>query len=452
MKNQIAAFLIITGLSLSQASALEPRRPPPHVENELCKKASVSRIQADGVSGFDSGKNYCAEPSKNLPMNVLGLLKKVEGIHLKIASLLGSTLEQTFVRPVEIRIEAYSSGSMASYASDEGIHLTVLPSWQLSDFASMVYAHEIMHYLSLNPGSFSRTIRGLDHHPFFFEALPDLISTAIFDSPQMKVGERELPTCLRIQRDESPIKSLKAPFQNYYAFAGSDSVLNCCAKLRPSDFGDLAAKVCRETKDDRSEANRARRSAEAEKTFQASAYTDANLQTSFSPTQCRKGYLGGVTTLENCDFHQFAHPLVSFFFRLKKLTGRPLVSSFLKAVRDRSETSVVFDCGYVRGTRDSGDERAQVALRPLLPSFVALRESLGPLDQKSFDQAWKEHGMERFVDLDHLFRTETEEWEKRFAVQANNSLYNSRFHCENSANFAQEACRVSCQIVEKKQR
>jgi len=288
---------------------------------------------------------------------------------------------------------------------------------------------------------------GLQDHPFLIEALPDLVSAAIHDSPKIELGEASLPECLKTLRDLTPIRSLDERFGHFYTLAASDDAVKCCSKLDRGKISPFARSVC-----DHYTSMESRNRATVETFVENNGltrtpYDVAHLNASFEAENCRLRTENGLVFLDNCDTNQFAYPLVSFFFRLKELTGKSFVSEFFEQMRATRERTAVFECGFVGPdvSPQAGAVKARVALRPLLGSFMGLRESMNSAERASFDRAWAEHALGKMIDLDRMYRNETLAGFAQLAVKAINPIYRTRKGCNNVYKFDSDECRVACE-------
>lgn len=412
--------------------------------NEVCTLAHVSNLTFEGIRKVRSYINFCEVPVSEMPMEARAIVEKAGALHLKVAQLLGQDLAATFPRPISINVNSDARGSVGAVASGGGIDLAALPDWTFADFPSEIYTHELFHILTFSVGATSEALLGLQEHPFLIEALPDLISATIHDSPKLMAGEKALPACLRAVRDGTPVRSLGQAFQKFYPLTGFDSANECCATLDLAKESPFARSVCREygfTKPAQVENTEI---FIANNDLETTPHSAANLAAAFDPTQCRVRTRTGLIYLDNCSTHAFGTPLVSFFFRLKELMGTQQVTAFFGKVRDYGIRASIFECGFTKGTPKTGGVKSFVALRPLLAPLMAYRNSLSSGGQAHFDQAWKEHDFGKLVDLDRMYRNESLAGIAQVAVKSKNPLFRDDFECQSPYNFDPATCSVAC--------
>ncbi len=415
--------------------------------NEACLKSHITSLTFEALPKYASDTNFCEIPVASVPKDALALIEKVGELNGKVAALLGQDAVATFAMDVEITVTADAKGSLMSEAQGGRVYLSTLPDWTFQDFSSEIYAHEIIHTLTFNRGPTSEALLGLQDHPFLIEALPDLVSATIHDSPRMELGEKTLPECIRIIRNGTPTRSLDEPFSSFYTLSSADQIVKCCATLDLNQVPDFAKALCNQFTWTRADRLASVQNFVKANGISAVPYDDAHLTTAFEAEDCRITTNTGLTYLDNCDTHQFAVPLVSFFFRLKELTGKSWVTAFFGKIREGSLAAAVYECGYtsLAVTPNIGGAKAYVALRPLLGAFMALRESLSAGDQAAFDRAWKEHDFGKMMDLDRIYRGETLSGVAQLAVKAKNTLYRDLKGCDNPYQFDPAVCSVACE-------
>jgi hypothetical protein len=423
--------------------------------NFACVKAHVSRLTFSSLPKYSPTTNYCQVEMKDLPKDALALLEKVSEMNEKVATLLGQDVASTFPMDVEISINADANGSLDSEAQGGRIYMSALPDWTFKDFSSKIYAHEIIHTLTFNAGPTSRALLGLQEHPFLIEALPDLVSSTIHDSPQMELGEKDLPQCLRVIRDETPIRSMDAPFSRFYTLSGADDIVSCCATLDLLKVTPFTKALCNNFTNSKSDRLAAVETFVNENEIISQPYDATHLMAPFEAESCRITTATGLTYLDNCDTHQFAYPLVSFFFRLKELTGKSVVEStgrayvteFFGKIRDGSNRTAVYECGYnsTAVTSTLGGAKAYVGLRPLLGVFMAFRDVLSASEKSAFDRAWREHDFGKMLDLDRIYRNEGLPGIAQIAAREKNTLYRDLKGCGNTYKFDPSVCSVACE-------
>lgn len=416
-------------------------RPP----NEACASAHVTQLFFEAIPQFNPSMNYCDLALKTLPPDVLALLEKIAELNWKVAKLLDQKPDETFSMGIGIRFSAAPLGGRASEAQGGLIALSSLPEWTFEDFSSKIYVHELMHILIYNPGPTAAALRGLEDHPFLVEALPDLISATVHESPKMEVAEKVLPACLRVVRDETPIRSMDEPFRQFYIQAEATDVLKCCATLHLDQISPFAKSICIQYQSNTPNDLAAVQTFVKNNEIEATPYDEAHLSAEFAPAACRTVTKTGLVYFDGCDNHQFAYPLVSFFFRFQALTGRSLFSDFFAKLGETASGTAAYRCGFTRGTEALGGAKTALFLRPLLGAFSALRESLGSAERAAFDRAWKEHDFGKVVDLDRQFTEEALPGLAQIAVKAKNTLYSSKKSCTEVYQLDPVACQVSCE-------
>ncbi len=412
--------------------------------NEVCTLAQISGVTFDGIRKFQSYVNFCELPVSAMPLDVRTLVEKAGAIHAKVAQLLGQDLATTFRLPIEIFVNADARGSMGTRATGGGIELSALPDWSVADFPSEIYAHELMHILTFNPGPTASALLGLQEHPFLIEALPDLISATIHDAPKLSAGEKSLPACLINVRDGTPVRSLGQSFRRYYPLESYDTVNDCCATLNLALESPFAQSICQRYQFAKPAKLESTEIFIKNNALVTTPYSEANLSAPFDASQCRVTTRTGLVFLDNCSTHSFGVPLVSFFFRLKELIGTQQVTAFFSKVRDYGVRTSIYECGFTKGTAEKGGVKAYVALRPLLAPLMAYRTSLTSADQAHFDRAWQEHEFGKLIDLDRLYRNEALAGAAQVAVKSKNSIFRDDFSCENPYDFDPAACGVTC--------
>lgn len=415
--------------------------------NEACLRSHVTRLEFEGLPKYSSTTNYCDVPVKDLPRDALAVIEKAGELNAKVAALLGQKPEETYVMDVSITISGDVKGSLGSEAKGGKVVLSALPDWTFQDFSSTVYAHEIIHTLTFNAGPTSEALLGLQDHPFLTEGLADLISTAIHDVPKIVLGEAALPKCIREIRNETPIRTLAEPFGRFHTLASANELVRCCATLDLEKVAPFARGICNQFTWGQSTSLATVETFIQENGLSATPYDEAHLAAAFEAKDCRVETKTGLVYLDNCDPHQFGYPLVSFFFRLKELTGSFHVTEFFEKIREGSRSTAVYECGYSAPTVTPklGGAKAYVALRPLLGPFLALRESLNSADRSAFDRVWKEHHFGKLVDLDRIYRNETLSGVAQIVVKAKNLLYRDLEGCENPYKFDPATCSVACE-------
>ncbi len=417
------------------------------VQNALCKKATLDRVEFFGVEGIANDTNYCEVDPKEIPADVTAAITKMGELNSRVASALGTNKEKLFPMTMNVFFTAYETGALGgSQVTGVGVTLAVLPTWKFAQFSTMQYAHEIVHVLSFNPGPFATLLTGLVDHPFLAEALPDLVAAVVHDSPKIVIEDPDLPECIRVFRDGTPSQSLDQPFAHFYPMGSVDEILACCEKTK--DLSNSARRICRGYAGNRAKGLAKIANKKVLEDLNFRDYFPENLAAPFEAENCRVDSPSGLTFLDNCDTHQFAPTLVSFFFRLKELTGKSQFLSFMNQVAAGALKTESYDCGYASASRALGGARATVKMRPLLGAFINLRESLSSDDQARFDLAWKEHGMAKFVDLDRLYRTESFAGYAQTLVGLRNELFTPMFGCDNLYNFDRVRCEVTCRKVD----
>lgn len=455
----LAGFALLGPLSVGARASVVLDSPLRHVErdldatlslvegklNEACVKAHIVRLSFKNLPKYPSDANFCETPVKDLPNDARALIEKIGELNDRVAEVFGLTAAEAFPMDVGITLTADFRGSINSKDRTDGVVLSVLPDWGFRDFSPKVYAHEIVHTLTFNAGPVADALVGLQTHPFLIEALPDLVSAAVHRSPKMEMGESGLPECLKSVRDESPIRSLDEPFRRYYPLAMTDDVIECCATLDSDGLSPFAKSLCNTYSWNRPSVVARTEAFIRENEIQAPLTDAAHLKTAFEASDCRIVTKTGLVFLDNCDSHQFGYPLVSFFFRLRELTGKLLVAAFFEKIREMADGTAVYECGYANGTETLGGTKAHVAIRPLLGAFSALRESLVPAERAAFDRAWNEHAFGKLVDLDRIYRSEMLDGLAQLAVRQKNRFYADLKDCESPYKYDLEACRIACE-------
>lgn len=413
------------------------------IRNTLCEKAILDRVEFSGVEGIENFVNFCEAEPKAIPAEVSSVIKKIGELNARVADVLSVKKELLFPMSMNVFFKASANGALAgSQVTGEGVTLTVLPTWKYADFSTMQYAHEIAHVLNFNPGPFADTVLGLEGHPYLVEALPDLISAVVHDSPKITILDPDLPDCLRDFRDGTPNQSLSVPFGHFYPLGSMDEVIACCGSAKA--LSPYAERLCRGYVASRPRSIAKINTLKETQDLKFLDYTPMNLAAPFEAGNCVVKTPSGLTFLDNCDTHQFGQSLVSFFFRLKELTGRTQFLPFMNVMKTLAPKTARYECGYVAGSPTLGGAKATVRIRPLLGVFSGLRESLNAADQKQFDLAWAEHAMGKLIDLDRLYRNETFSGLAQARVGARNELYTPMFGCENLYGFDPVRCQVSC--------
>lgn len=419
----------------------------PAGKNRLCKEALLDRVEYFGVDGFENHLNYCGVEQNLLPSDVVTVIQKIGELNSGVATALGIKKELLFPMSMNVFFKSYENGALGgSGVTGEGMILTVLPTWKAADFSTMQYAHEIIHVLNFNPGPFSEMMLGLEEHPYLVEALPDLISAVVHASPKIVIADPDLPDCIRNFRDGTPSQSLGAPFGHFYPLGSVDEVIACCEATK--DLSAYAKRLCRGYVNSRPRSLAKISTLKLNAGLEFLEYTPENLKAPFEASNCVVKTPSGLTFLDNCDSHQFSQSLVSFFFRLKELTGHSQFLPFMNQIKALAPRTSQYTCGYVSASKSLGGALASVKIRPLLGAFIGLREELSPADRVQFDRAWLEHEMGKMVDLDRLYRNETFSGIAQARVGARNELYTPMFGCDNLYSFDLSRCEVSCKRVD----
>lgn len=440
-----AAHASMTGSSQSIRARYEVKSMGPRqVLNSLCKDANLDRVEFFGVEGIDNDVNFCAAETKLIPADVMAVIRKMGELNSRVAAALGTKKELLFSMSMNVFFKAYENGALGgSGVSGEGVTLTVLPTWKFADFSTMQYAHEIIHVLNFNQGPFSAMMVGLEEHPYLVEALPDLISAVVHESPKIVIEDPDLPDCIRNFRDGTPSQSLGAPFSHFYPLGSVDEVIACCETAKA--ISPYAKRLCRGYAVNRPRSLARIKTLKVNEGLEFLEYTPENLKAPFEASNCAIKTPSGLTFLDNCDSHQFSQSLVSFFFRLRELTGRSQFLPFMNQIKALAPKTVSYTCGYTAASKTLGGAQAVVKIRPLLGAFIGLRETLSPTDRTQFDRTWSEHEMGKFVDLDRLYRNEVFAGMAQGRVGARNEIYTPMFGCDNPYRFDRSRCEVSCQ-------
>lgn len=414
--------------------------------NEACVRAHLDRITFEAIPKYSPYQNYCELPLNKLPKDVRAMVEKVEEMNAKVAAVLGQSVTETFPMNVGITISADFRGSLVSEASGGGVFLTALPDWTYGDFSSKIYVHEIIHTLTFNEGPTAQALLGLQDHPLLIEGFPDLVSAVVHESPKMELGEKRLPDCIRFIRDSTPIRTFDEPFAHFTTIGNADEIVQCCATLNLKKEAPFTKALCNFYTN--GQADRLKDVADfvQKKEITTTPYDDAHRNAPFEAEECKIRTATGLVFMDNCDLHQFAYPLVSFFFRLQALTGKSYVTEFFGKIREGAARAAVYECGFTgpKVTENLGGAKSYVSLRPVLAPFIALRESLDSRAQAAFDQAWKEHGFGKMVDLDRLYRKEALPGIAFMAVKSRNALYRDMYFCRDAYRFDAVDCAIRC--------
>lgn len=438
------ASLTAFSLEANKTAHLAKSPAPGPVLNSLCKAAILERVEFFGVDGIENYVNFCEVEPTLVPEDVSSVIQKMGELNSRVASVLGVRKELLFSMGVSVSFRASESGALGeSQGNREGVALAVLPTWKFAHFSSMLYTHEVIHVLNFNPGPFADMMVGLEDHPYLFEALPDLISAVVHRSPKITIADPDLPECLRDFRDGTPIQSLGAPFSHFYPLGSVDGVIACCESSKA--LGSQAKEICRTYKEVRPKSLAEIRFLRENQHLEFREHTPKELAEPFRAIHCVVKTPSGLSLLDNCDSHQFSQSLISFFFRLKELTGRWQLLPFMKQIKAQAPRAASYLCGYPTGNKAFGGTRAKVRIRPLLGAFIALRESLPGAAQSQFDLAWSEHEMDKFVDLDRLYRLDTFSGLAQVRVGAQNPAFRKQNGCDNLYNFDPKHCGVVCE-------
>ncbi len=426
---------------------------PADAINPLCARAFLGRLQFQDIDHpvLRNRVDYCRGPLGTLPSDARRLIEAIGEVHRKVSLALELSPAEVFAVPIKVLIRGKSDGSMKSKAgplnwgpSDEsfGVALDSLPNWDFSDFASSVYAHEVAHLLSFSAGPVGEALRGLQEHPFLIEAFPDLVSAVAHDTPKFLLGERDLPACLRDFRDGTPVQSLDRPFGDFYVLAQNDKMAACCAGLDLRGESELAQSLCENAIQRRGEKIATLEAFTSNKRLDHKPFSPESLAEPFSAGNCRVRTATGLVYFDACDTHRFGKTLMSFFFRLKELTGKHQLGLFVSKLRTLASTASLYRCGFSEARKGSID--AKIEIRSALGGFRSLRGSLNLADQARFDQAWKEHAMEKFEELDRLYQKEALPGFAQIVAKFRNPDYSREHACGDVYEFDSKACRVSC--------
>lgn len=418
-------------------------------ESGLCEKAFLGRVEFIGVQGKLSSHNYCQDAPDSVPLDVQRLVIQVAALHVKISAVLGEKPSALFSQKVDLVIRSNRLGSSESGGTASVVLIGTYPEWKLEDFPSTLYAHELMHFLAEIPGPYQNLLHGLKDHPFVLEAFPDLVSTSVQNTPKVTLAEANFPKCLRELRDETPVHSLIKPFSQYSYLAGSEKGIACCQSFTSFDLTAPVRAYCEAIRMEKEKKQSEKAGFLKTEGLRALALNDTNRAKNFQAKDCRAETRTGLVYFNHCDVHQFGYPLVSFFFRLQERTGKSQVSAFFRALRKSENELKTYECNYVARFYRSAVP-ARVALRPLVGAFRSLRASLKPADQVIYDGIWKEHGFDRFLDLDRLFTSEALPGLAQLAVNAENIVYSEKQGCDDVLNSNPKFCRVACQALRAK--
>ncbi len=429
----------------SRSASARYRAPPKTFAplNALCSLAFLDRLEFKGVSGIPEKMNFCEIEANKIPGDVATVIEKIGEMNIRTAQSVGMKPKTLYPMTMNVFFQANALGALGgSEVTGAGITLMVLPTWKVVDFSSMQYVHELVHVLNVNSGPFSEITGGVENHPFLQEALPDLVSAVVHDSTQIIVNDPGLPECIRNFRDGTETYSLDKPYSSFYLVAAVDHLLECCA--REKSLSPYAKRVCGAHEKIRLDSLTKISNRRDELRLEFLEYTPKILEAPFQAENCALKTITGLTFLDNCDTHQFGQPLTSFFFKLRKQTGRTQLLPFLKQLHSLRARAIPYDCGYTSGSSRLGGARARVEFRPLLVAFVGLRESMSRDDQAKFDQVWNEHAMGKLMDLDRIYLNETFTGVAQARVGERNALYSKMQACDNPFKFDTSLCQVTC--------
>lgn len=401
------------------------------------------------MGGKQELHNYCEDAAQKIPADVQRLIGKVSEIHRKIATLLGEIPSALFQTKVNLVIRANPLGSSQSGGNRSVVLIGTDSKWKVDTFPSALYAHELMHFLTENPGPYQYRLRGLRDHPFVLEAFPDLISTTVMGSPKIMLSELYFPRCLRELRNESPVHSLNAPYSWYSYLASSEKAVACCQSLSLAKEPNPVRIYCESIQAEKVKKQSEKSDFLKNDGVRALVLTSANRTKPFEATDCLAETRTGLVYLNHCDVHQFGYPLVSFFFRLKERIGKSLVPAFFTGLRKSENEVKSFECNYVARFYQSAVP-ALLELRSLAGAFHFVRASLKPTERLIYDDVWKEHGMDRLIEIDRLFISEALPGLAQVAVNEKNASYSQNQGCDDVLHMDLKFCRTSCRSLRAK--
>jgi hypothetical protein len=414
--------------------------------NELCARAHLNSLEFIGVSTVASVGNYCEYAIENLPSEVRGALEEMIRIQQRIAAALEIGSLSLFGAGHHVVLQGFSVGSIGSRSAAGNVSLAVLPNWTLRDFPSMVYAHELIHVIWQESGLFSRMTEGLSLHPLLTEAFPDLVAAVAFDSPIVLLGETAFPDALRRHRNASPPRSFDEPFRNFYRFANLDALKEQCLKLDLAREISAVAVLCSLATTSALESKLKDRKALAARGAVGTSFEEPDLELPFRPEFCLTKTRNGLTIYDGCDSHQFAPPLVAFFFRLREALGRHALADFLRGLSASARAAPVFECGYAAGASESGGRKVILKKPSLVEAFRSLRSALELPGQLAFDRAWEEGAFGKFADFDRLYQTRVFASRAAIALARANDAFAKNRGCAEADLYEMdpERCRIEC--------
>jgi hypothetical protein len=414
------------------ALATHAVRPSSFERNELCVQAHLESFVFEGLRSVRDA-NYCESEVSALPDAVRESLERIILIQKAIAHVIEIPAEELFGANHRLVFRGNDVGSIGSETIGREVRLAVLPDWTVRDFPAMIYAHEAIHALYAATGPLATMLPGLSSHPLLSEALPDLISAAVFNTPAMLLGETRLPPSMRRYRDATSLRSLNEPFRNFYRFADLDAIRDRCRSLELAREVPAASSIC-------ARAESAARDAEY------ALFRENELAQTFRPEHCLTVAPNGLVLFDRCVPHQFSHPLLSLFFRVRAKTGRHTLGEFLRQISAAIAVAPTQECRFYEGTVDSGGVAVTLKSPSLADAFRKYRSKLSPAGRTAFDLAWQETGFRKFLALDHLYRTRVFNARAAFAVAKANDDFAEKRGCGpgNLGDVDTVLCRVEC--------
>jgi hypothetical protein len=418
---------LLPGIGLAQASP-------------YCLEKGIASFEFSGLTRVPLSGDLCKTSGAQLSSEVREVLETIGKLHRQVAEVLGTSFSQTYSPGITIAFRGSSAGWMESYAlkNGEGLEMRVPLDWTLgAEFPSRVYVHELVHVLAYRNRGLGASLVGLVDHPLITEGLMDLVAMEVHDDPVMTFGGKELPSCLRVNRDASRTRSLEGRFGDFYTFASGDRVRACCASLGEQELGAQARAIC-----DRANESSPVHYYAGMKALGAdlNAVSAKDLDAPFRFEACHFN-IRGWGVLQGCGSHVFAEPLVSFFRGLKQEFGRSFVRNWLQALRRESERLITVSCRY-RG--DQSGAKASLVQRGVLPSLMSLKQGMGPLDQERFEKVWKTHGFSLLERLDFLYLEKTRESRVFPLLVKESPGFSRQNRCISIYAFDPQACAIEC--------
>jgi hypothetical protein len=411
--------------------------------DSFCVEVGVSRLV---LQGDETWEIYCDERRPEaLPSDVRRLLAEVGSIHRAVARLLDAPFEAVFQAPVPIVLIERPLGSSQSRAGREGVELGVWPGEERTSFSASVYAHELMHFLAENPGSYREKFRGLERHPLLEEALPDWISSVVTARTPSLLAETGLPGCLReyrpVPRKSVASFSFHSAFSHFSFLAEMERISGCCSRVEENAF---SKKYCESVKREEEAIRESFESQRLSGRIQAQALDDRSQREPFQAEDCRVEAGNGLVFFSRCGIRELGLPFSSFFRRLSSeghLAEEAPLKTFLRALGAKSAQR--YSCRY---SASESAAAVEVVMKALEPAWVTWRTELGSNLRlgRVFDRLWEEHGLGQAVELDRLFMREALPGLAQSAVILGNQEYARINACDSLDSVGRRACAVEC--------